>query len=155
MTQQCGSDKLRALIEANYGDSELSEYDYTIDQCKIGKALKDDHVWAALCPEYPNLKGVTCQEIRSFITTAQEDLDLSKARRFYPAFFYTNAYLVPAKKLYDEYTYKYKMACNEYGTMDIELFDTNYGGQEVFDRYKKFIYHFLQTEGLRILIFHL
>jgi len=64
---KCGSEKLREII-ADLGDPDLLErYDKTVDSCKLGNALKDERTWAPLCPEYPNLKGVTCEEIDNFL----------------------------------------------------------------------------------------
>jgi hypothetical protein len=65
----CGSEKLRSLVKEYFGEEELDHYDEMVDQCKLGQALKDDRVWAPLCPDYPNLKGVTCDEIDKFVDT--------------------------------------------------------------------------------------
>jgi hypoxanthine phosphoribosyltransferase len=68
---QCDPPKIRSLIEKHLGKDKAKEYDTIVEQCKLGQALKDDRVWAPLCPEYPNLKGVTCEEIDKFLSATQ------------------------------------------------------------------------------------
>jgi hypothetical protein len=58
---------MRALIQKHLGEDQAKIYDETIKNCKLGRAIKENRTWAPLCPEYPNLKGVTCTEIDEFI----------------------------------------------------------------------------------------
>ena len=64
---KCGSPKIRALIQKYLGEEHVKIYDETIDACQLCNALKDEQTWAPLCPEYPNLKGITCEEINEFV----------------------------------------------------------------------------------------
>lgn len=68
---ECRSEKIRRLIIKHLGKEDLEKYDATVKACKLGNALKDERTWAPLCPEYPNLKGVTCEEIDKFLSATQ------------------------------------------------------------------------------------
>ena len=68
----CRSEKIRNLIITHLGKKDLEKYDATVKACKLGNALKDERTWAPLCPEYRNLKGVTCGEIEEFLNLETE-----------------------------------------------------------------------------------
>ena len=50
-----------------------------IQEC-IGELAEEDRSWVPMCPEYPNLKGVTCEDIGDFVDlfpTEEEQKTLS------------------------------------------------------------------------------
>ena len=88
----CNPTKIRDLIATHLGKEKLTEYDYAMDQCKLGQALKDDRVWAPLCPAYPNLKGITCEEIDEFLEGRRSGfLGTEKFRNYINDIFYIDA----------------------------------------------------------------
>lgn len=59
------------LVET--GVLNRSDLNDLIQEC-IGEKAESGRAWVPLCPEYPNLKGVTCEEIDTFIDKQAPDI---------------------------------------------------------------------------------
>jgi len=70
---------LRSIV-ANLGDPDiLAEFDSRSEDAEIGRSALDARAWIPLCPAYPNLKGVSCDDIDNLMKTKTPDIFHSKA----------------------------------------------------------------------------
>lgn len=104
--------RLREIV-SNIGDPDiLASFDSTVEDAEIGRSAKESRSWVPLCKSYPNIKGVTCEEIDEFI------------EKSLPPFFYSQYYkdeVAEIKKEHKKLLYSQSIDDTEYDEINDEL----------------------------------
>jgi len=110
---------LRSIV-ANLGDPDiLAEFDSDDEARKVGHDAINSRAWIPLCPSYPNLKGVSCDDIKKF------------TKNRLPEYFYSDEYQSKVNELSKRYEEAYDAEPkDEFGGIADPLFTyTGKGGE--------------------------